>query len=350
MVIDSELLRKRVERLEGLPTLPSVANSLISLTNSPQTSATEVGDLISKDQALTSRVLKLVNSAYYGFPKQITTVNHAVVILGFSRVKNIVLAASVFGIRSQDQPQKFDALAFWRHCLGAAISARTLARELHRGEPEESFVCGLLHDIGKLVLAQVSPADYEAIMHFLYEAARYMPVKTTEGHHFKRVVVQRTVLEQKGLPVPEWVPLNGTYHRLVQDLEQVVQERGLVAEANRVRRAPLHVNSADGFVFISQQGDVCPSGYLPVPAGNIRETPLETLYRDSELFLTLRDKSQLKGRCGRCEYRAICGGSRSRAYGVTGDLLAEEPYCTYEAGTFPFQDEAAELLSAGGSR
>jgi len=161
MAIDSDLLRKRVERLEGLPTLPSVASKLISMTQSLKTSATEVGELISKDQALTTRVLKLVNSAYYGFPKQITTVNHAVVILGFSRVKNIVLAASVFGIKSGKGPQRFDAVAFWRHCLGTAVCARTLSKELHRGEQEEAFVCGLLHDIGKVVLAQVSPGEYD---------------------------------------------------------------------------------------------------------------------------------------------------------------------------------------------
>jgi len=169
MVLDSDLLRKRVERLEGLPTLPSVANNLISLTQSPRTSATQVGELISKDQALTSRVLKLVNSAYYGFPKQITTVNHAVVILGFSRVKNIVLAASVFGLKSENQPARFDAPAFWRHSLGTAVSARTLARVFGRGEAEESFVCGLLHDIGKLVLAQVSPQDYDRCLELAAE-------------------------------------------------------------------------------------------------------------------------------------------------------------------------------------
>ncbi len=164
MPIDSDLLRKRVERLEGLPTLPSVANSLMSMTQSLQTSATEVGELISKDQALTTRVLKLVNSAYYGFPKQISTVNHAVVILGFSRVKNIVLAASVFGIKNQEQPEKFDPPAFWRHSLGTAVCARTLSKEVHRGEHEEAFVCGLLHDIGKVVLSQVSPKDYDSAL------------------------------------------------------------------------------------------------------------------------------------------------------------------------------------------
>jgi putative nucleotidyltransferase with HDIG domain len=159
--VDTDRLRRKVEGLEGLPTLPSVATSLISMTQSPQTSATDVGELISKDQALTSRVLKLVNSAYYGFPKQITTVNHAVVILGFNRVKNIVLAASVFGMKNLRRPRGFDAPAFWKHSLGTAVASRSLARALGRGEAEEAFVCGLLHDIGKLVLSQLCTEEYE---------------------------------------------------------------------------------------------------------------------------------------------------------------------------------------------
>jgi putative nucleotidyltransferase with HDIG domain len=178
MAINTELLRKRVERLEGLPTLPTVASNLLSLTQSPQTSATQVGELISQDQSLTSRVLRLVNSAYYGFPKQITTVNHAVVILGFSRVKNIVLAASVFGMRGQQAPSRFNAPGFWEHSLGAAVASRAVARDLVRSDPEEAFVCGLLHDVGKLVLAQVGPADYDRC---LAEAeARGQLIMTTE--------------------------------------------------------------------------------------------------------------------------------------------------------------------------
>jgi HD-like signal output (HDOD) protein len=161
MMIDTELLRRRVERLDGLPTLPSVASSLVEMTQSPKTSATEIGELISRDQALTGRVLRMVNSAYYGFPKQISTVNHAVVILGFSRVKNMVLAASVFGLRGDAMAARFNAPDFWRHSLGAAVAARCLSRASGRGEPEESFVCGLLHDIGKLVLAQVAREDYD---------------------------------------------------------------------------------------------------------------------------------------------------------------------------------------------
>jgi radical SAM protein with 4Fe4S-binding SPASM domain len=105
----------------------------------------------------------------------------------------------------------------------------------------------------------------------------------------------------------------------------------------------MHINSGDGFVFINLRGDVYPSGYLPVTGGNIRDTSLVNIYRDSELFQSLRDKGQLKGRCGECEYKFVCGGSRSRSYAVSGDVLSEEPFCVYVPGSFPFSDEIKEL-------
>ena len=95
---------------------------------------------------------------------------------------------------------------------------------------------------------------------------------------------------------------------------------------------------------MSHTGNVQPSSFLPVSAGNVRRRSLADIYRRSPLFEALRDRDRLSGRCGRCEYRRACGGSRSRAFGATGDPLASEPWCPYEPGTFPYAAEAAELL------
>jgi radical SAM protein with 4Fe4S-binding SPASM domain len=102
--------------------------------------------------------------------------------------------------------------------------------------------------------------------------------------------------------------------------------------AFREGRAPAEkgVNDGKGFCFISHVGDVYPSGFLQLSAGNVRETSLVSLYRDSELFRALRDPALLKGKCGRCEFRDVCGGSRARAWATTGDYLAEETSCVYE--------------------
>ncbi len=107
----------------------------------------------------------------------------------------------------------------------------------------------------------------------------------------------------------------------------------------------MHINAGDGFVFISHLGEVFPSGFLPLSAGNIKDRSLVELYRNSPLFRDLRDPSRLRGRCGDCEFVSVCGGSRSRAYAVTGDPFSEEPFCEYEPHSFPFQEEIARLVA-----
>jgi AdoMet-dependent heme synthase len=89
------------------------------------------------------------------------------------------------------------------------------------------------------------------------------------------------------------------------------------------------VNDGDGFVFVSHVGAIYPSGFLPLAAGNVRRDSIVDVYRNSPLFKALRDRSALKGKCGVCEYRDVCGGSRARAYAVTGDYLESEPYCAH---------------------
>lgn len=90
------------------------------------------------------------------------------------------------------------------------------------------------------------------------------------------------------------------------------------------------VNDGKGMCFVSHLGDVCPSGFLQMPAGNLRQRPLAELYREHPLFLGLRDPSRLRGKCGRCPYRDLCGGSRARAWAMSGDPLGADPTCAYE--------------------
>ena len=185
---------------------------------------------------------------------------------------------------------------------------------------------------------EVSPTEYEAVMHFLYDVSKYISAKPTEGHHYKRVVLQRSILEEKGLPLEDYITVHPVYYQLKADLDQIVTEKGLQPRES-IKRTPMHINAGNGFVFISHLGEVFPSGFMPVKAGNVKEKSLVDIYRNSPLFQTLRDPDQLEGRCGLCEFSGVCGGSRSRAYAVTGNPMAEEPFCTYEPGTFPFQEE-----------
>lgn len=192
---------------------------------------------------------------------------------------------------------------------------------------------------------EISPAEYEAVMHFLYDCSKYISAKTTEGHHYKRVVLQRAILDEKGLNVEDYFNLHPVYFELRDKLDAIVAEYGLQPR-EKIFRTPMHINAGNGFVFISRRGDVFPSGFMPIGVGNVRQKSLVDIYREAPLFNQLRDPAQYEGRCGLCEFVGVCGGSRSRAYAMTGDPLAEERFCTYEPGSFPFQEELAERLNS----
>ncbi len=191
---------------------------------------------------------------------------------------------------------------------------------------------------------EITPGEYEAVMHFLYDAGKYVSAKPTEGHHFKRVVLQRAILEEKGIDAHQYFDLHPAYLVLKRDLDRIVQDLALLSKETGMKRAPMHINAGNGFVFISVRGEVFPSGFLPISGGNVRKDSLIDIYRSSALFCELRDISNFEGRCGRCEFVSVCGGSRSRAYAISGDPLAEEPFCTYQPGTFKFQDEVRAHL------
>ncbi len=193
---------------------------------------------------------------------------------------------------------------------------------------------------------EVSPAEYEAVMHFLYDCSKYISAKTTEGHHYKRVVLQRAILDEKGLKVEDYFDLHPVYYELRRGLEQIVAQKGLQPRET-IFRTPMHINAGNGFIFISRRGDVFPSGFMPVKVGSVRQQSLVEVYRHAPLLNNLRDLAQYEGRCGLCEFAGVCGGSRSRAYAISGDPLAEEPFCTYQPGTFPFQAELEAKLNGG---
>jgi radical SAM protein len=163
----------------------------------------------------------------------------------------------------------------------------------------------------------LDPEECEEVMHFLYDAAHYgIPVRTAEGPNFRRVRIER----QKGLAPP-----NGELHRRLGARLQGLEGPPTSPPAMK----STHTRDGKGIVFVAHDGEVYPSGFLPVSAGKVPEEDLRTIYRSSPLFIALRDSSNLKGRCGKCEYKEICGGSRSRAFAEYGDPFEEDPACPY---------------------
>jgi AdoMet-dependent heme synthase len=159
-------------------------------------------------------------------------------------------------------------------------------------------------------LEQISADDCERVLNYLYDLSLTSPfgIKTTEAPHYHRVVWQRD------------------HQRAAAGLPTRAVER------RRQLRAPRSVNDGNGFVFIDHLGNICPSGFLPSPCGNVRMTSLIDVYRQADLFRRLREPNALLGKCGRCAFRGICGGSRSRAFASTGAVMASDPLCAYDPG------------------
>ncbi|MBN1578905.1 MAG: HDOD domain-containing protein [Chitinispirillaceae bacterium] len=155
-----------IENISSIPTLPTVIERLTRLLQNPKTSAEEVGKAITTDQALASKVLKLVNSAFYGFPGRISTITHAIVILGFSTVKNVVLTASIFDIfRNKGEGMAgFDLEDFWLHSIACGAASAAIAKQIGGLEKEECFIAGLIHDLGKLILCQYLPDEFRSAL------------------------------------------------------------------------------------------------------------------------------------------------------------------------------------------
>jgi AdoMet-dependent heme synthase len=153
-------------------------------------------------------------------------------------------------------------------------------------------------------LKELSPDRTELVMHWLAKIAKDapFPVKTTEAPHFRRVSLEREKAQ----------------HHIMTHKQPPLLQQGF------------GIRDANGIMFISHQGDVYPSGFMPLNAGNVRQTSIVEIYRNSEVFKLVRDPANLEGKCGDCEYRYICGGSRARAFAATGNPVGSDPLCPYK--------------------
>ncbi|MGA3008711.1 MAG: SPASM domain-containing protein [Terracidiphilus sp.] len=173
----------------------------------------------------------------------------------------------------------------------------------------------------------LSGEEFERVFGQIYELSHRVnfQIKTTEAMHYRRYLLQNNLEERK--------MGHGSGHPGSARPAAAAYESGTPTSDAQTRTASWatrRVNDGKGFLFVSHVGNVYPSGFLPIHAGNIRETPLSEIYRNAPIFKSLRDTSKLEGKCGACEYKEICGGSRARAYAVTGDPLAQEPCCIYQ--------------------
>ncbi|MEM1846527.1 MAG: TIGR04053 family radical SAM/SPASM domain-containing protein [Acidilobaceae archaeon] len=175
----------------------------------------------------------------------------------------------------------------------------------------------------------LEPWEWEEVSHFLYDASFYgLTLRTVEGPMFRRIALARHVAEREGLDHVKLFKLGGLYKGLLSELKSIAGPTRAESKAETTG-----TRDGKGVVFIANNGDVCPSGFLPVAGGNVRREGLKRVYLESEFFKKLR-RAEFQGRCGRCEFRQICGGSRARAYSATGNPLGEDPACPYIPGSY----------------
>ena len=182
----------------------------------------------------------------------------------------------------------------------------------------------------------VTAEDFEAVFNWLYDFSKRAPfdVRTTAAQHFRRVVLQRRAAEKRqgiGESANRRIGESSTINHqpLTIDHQPSKRDIAFTTRSDGISRAPKGVNDGNGFVFVSYNGDICPSGFLPIVTGNVQQNHLVDVYRYSPVFQQLRNPDGFKGKCGYCEFRYVCGGSRARAYALTGDYLESEPFCVY---------------------
>jgi HD-like signal output (HDOD) protein len=156
------VVQKAMSRVGDIATLPEVTVKIIQIVEDPRSSARDLHEVIRTDPALSTRLLKVVNSAFYGLPGQVATVDRAIVLLGLSTVKNIAIAASISRLFTGDRiSESFTARDIWRHSIGVAVCARELYKRGYAEQPDadELFLAGLIHDLGLLIERQAFPEE-----------------------------------------------------------------------------------------------------------------------------------------------------------------------------------------------
>ena len=174
----------------------------------------------------------------------------------------------------------------------------------------------------------LTPNEWEDVSHFLYEASKYgIVIRTVEGPMFRRVALLRMIIESRGFNPDTILHTGELYQKLLRELRKLIGD-----PSGKQQAQTTGTRDGKGIIFVAHNGDVYPSGFLPLSVDNVKRNKLAKIYRENTLLRRLRS-AKFKGRCGKCEFRDLCGGSRARAYSYYRDPLAEDPACPYVPGT-----------------
>ncbi|WP_353685373.1 HDOD domain-containing protein [Thermodesulfovibrio sp. 3462-1] len=214
----------KIEKIESLPTIPPILKKILSVIEDPRVSLQKITDFVSSDPTLTARVLKMVNSPVYGFPGRISSVSHAMVILGLNAVKGLLLGVSVFEIMQKNM------IGLWEHSLSTAIFARIIAMKRQLQAPEEISIGALLHDIGKVIFIMAFKDEYMKIINSAQEKASFL-------YEIERQYFGLTHAEVGGIIAKKWkFP-----QKLIEPI--MYHHRPQLAEKFQVETAIVHISN-----------------------------------------------------------------------------------------------------------
>ncbi len=231
-------LRSMVRDIQDLPTLPQVVTRIMSMMDDPDASAEDVNNVLERDPTLVAKILRLVNSAFYGLPHKISNVRQAIVILGFSTVRSLAISAAVFDLFGDTNDQSFSRVKFWEHSIGVASVAKLVGRREAGIDEETAFVCGLLHDLGKLVMDQYAPDEFAEIIRIAQEQS--LSFRDAEA----AVLLETTHAEIGGWLAEQW--------RMPDELIQGIRHHHSVPKAEGLGARLASVCSFSDFVCLAK--------------------------------------------------------------------------------------------------
>ena len=215
-----------VKKAKNLPALPQVTTKLLEVFDDSKSQAKDVGKIIEGDQSLASQILKQVNSPFYGFAGRISSLKHAVVIMGFNAVKNLAMGFSIAKMSRNGTVSVLDMEKFWEHSLGVGVGARAIGKEIGYPCPEELLAAGLLHDIGKIILSDSFPDEYKKVLE---------EVEETEGEMYQ---TEKKVFGSSHAEIGEWFTRENRFPPILRDCvghHHALSEQGLSQSAKAIK-------------------------------------------------------------------------------------------------------------------
>ena len=229
-IMQSKSIKQIIDDMPNVPTMPNIVAEALNIIGNPKSNINQLSGIISKDLSLTSQILKLVNSSYYGFPNQITTINKAMALLGFNQVKSLILSVALKSIMVTPSGKNL-----WVHSIRCAIACQNIANSLGKGHTDEAFVMGLLHDIGKTVLESYNKQAYNEIIRLTELGADKLAAEKMMFGFTHTEIGEELVLRWK---LPAIIADSVRYHHQPQEAQDITNV-GVVYYADSITQSQL---------------------------------------------------------------------------------------------------------------